>query len=117
MTFATLGAKLKAIEVSGKKLPFAHMAWSSAPAGDYGVYGEDFGDNQFNADGRYGERAIRGSVDWFTRTDDLTAFNAIETCFKDIQNTEQGVFSWYLNTVQYEDNTHFLHYEWIVEVG
>ena len=45
MTFATLGAKLKAIEVSGKKLPVAHMAWSSAPAGDYGVYGEDFGDN------------------------------------------------------------------------
>lgn len=117
MTFNDLGTKLRAVIVDGHTLPFAHFAWSSAPAGDYGVYGEDFGDNQFNADGRFGERAIRGSVDWFTRTDDLTAFNAIEQCFKDIQAEGKGAFGWYLNTVQYENDTHFLHYEWMVEVG
>lgn len=117
MTWTELGTKLKAITVSNHTLPFAHFAWSSAPSGDYGVYGEDLGTNQFDADDRYAERTIRGSVDWFTRTDDLTAFNAIESCFKNIQNEGKGHFAWYLNTIQYEDDTHFIHYEWIVEVG
>lgn len=118
MTFAQLGTKLNAITIgtgqSQRTLKFAHFAWQSAPAGDYGVYGED-GTNQFEASNRYAERVMTGSVDWYTRTDDLTAVNAIEDLFKSLQG--ENVFAWYLNTIQYEYKTNFLHYEWIVELG
>ena len=41
--------------------------------------------------------------------------DAIEAKFKELQET--NVLAWYLNTVQYEADTHFLHYEWLVELG
>ena len=118
MTYAELGAALNNITVgtgaSAHKLKFAHYAWASAPSGDYGVYGQD-GTDQFQANNRFGEVAGTGWVDWYTRTDDEVAKNAIEDCFKTLQDT--NTFAWYLNTIIYEDNTHFLHYEWIVEVA
>ena len=114
MTFAELGAKLNELKVGYTPMPFAHFAWSSAPKGDYGVYAED-GADQFQANNRYGEHIMRGSVDWYTRSDDERGRNQIETLFKTIQETE--CFAWYLNTIQYENDTHFLHYEWIVEVA
>ena len=118
MTWAELGSALNDITIgtgqSAKKLKFAHYAWASAPSGDYGVYGQD-GADQFQANNRFGEVAGTGWVDWYTRADDETAKNAIEDCFKTLQDTY--TFAWYLNTITYEDDTHFLHYEWIVEVA
>lgn len=118
MTFAELGTALNNITVgtgaSAHKLKFAHYAWASAPSGDYGVYGQG-GTDQFQANNRFGEVAGTGWVDWYTLTDDETAKNAIESCFKTLQDT--NTFAWYLNTIQYEYKTNFLHYEWIVELG
>lgn len=114
MTFAELGARLNALQINDTPMRFAHFAWSSAPAGDYGVYGEDGGD-QFDADNRFGERVVTGSVDWYTRTDDEVGKDKIEELFKDLQDS--CCFAWYLNTIQYENDTRFLHYEWIVEVS
>lgn len=114
MTFADLGAALNELKVGTTPMKFAHFAWQSAPPGDYGVYGED-GADQFQANNRYAEHTMHGSVDWFTRTDDESGRNAIETLFKTLQETE--CFAWYLNTIQYEYKTNFLHYEWIVELA
>lgn len=114
MTFADLGTQLNALKIGTTPMKFAHFAWSSAPSGDYGVYGED-GASQFQASDRYAEHIMTGSVDWFTRSDDEVGKGKIETLFKTLQETY--CFAWYLNTVQYENDTHFLHYEWIVEVA
>lgn len=114
MTFTELGTRLNALRIGTTPLRFAHFAWSSAPAGDYGVYAED-GSDQFQASNRYAESVTTGSVDWFTRGDDGTAKDLIEGLFKELQDA--NCFAWYLNTIQYENDTHFLHYEWIVEVA
>lgn len=88
---------------------FAHYGWSHAPAGDYGVYAED-GAEDFSADGHHAEKATECTVDLFTRDDSQTPKQTIENAL------EAFNAPWYLNTVQFEDDTGYIHYEWIVTV-
>lgn len=88
---------------------FAHYAWSRSPAGDYGVYAED-GANDLNADGEHAEKALQGTVDYFTRDDTGTPKATIEAALEGLN------VPWYLNTIQYEDETGYIHYEWVFEV-
>ena len=100
-----------ALENTG--LPFAHYAWSKdAPAAkaDHGVWAED-GDNTLYANGKHAERAIQGAVDYFTRSDDGAAKRLIEAALDSID------IAWYLNSIQYEEDTGYLHYEWVFECG
>lgn len=114
MTFRELGEGLNELTVSGKPMKFAHFGWASAPKGDYGVWAEESAD-QFQADNRYGEHFQIGYIHWFTRSDSEEGKDAIEDYLKQVQ--EENVCAWYLNTIQYEENTHFIHYEWVVEVA
>lgn len=89
--------------------PFAHFAWARAPAGDYGTYSEG-GLNRLTGDNRSAEKATVVYVDLFTRD----ATDAPETAIEDALD---GIpCAWYLNTVQYEDDTRYIHYEWVVEI-
>lgn len=88
---------------------FAHYGWSHAPTGDYGVYAED-GAEDFEADGRHAEKATECTVDLFTRNDSTGPREAIESAL------EAFNAPWYLNTVQFEDDTGYIHYEWVVTV-
>ena len=90
------------------KLPFAHFGWSKAPAGDYGVYAED-GANDLNADDLHAEKVTQGTVDYFTRDDSGAPQETIEAAL-------DGVCAWYLNSVQFEDDTGYIHYEWVFEI-
>ena len=90
------------------KLPFAHFGWSKAPAGDYGVYAED-GANDLNADNLHAEKAVQGTVDYFTRDDSGAPQATIEAAL-------EGVCAWYLNSVQFEEDTGYIHYEWVFEI-
>lgn len=85
-------------------LQFAHYGWSPAPAAEYGVYAED-GAQDFLADGLHGEAGITGTIDYFTRDDS----GAVQTT---IQNALEGVCAWQLLSIQYEDDTGLIHYEW-----
>ena len=88
--------------------PCAHFAWARAPAGDYIVYGED-GLNRLAGDDRSAEKALVVYVDLFTRDDS-------ETPRETVENALDGIaVAWYLNTVQYEEDTRYIHYEWVVE--
>lgn len=88
---------------------FAHYAWSHAPAGDYGVYAED-SSNDLNADDGHAEKALEGTLDYFTRDDSGTPQATIEAVLEGLN------VPWYLNTIQYEDDTGYIHYEWVFEV-
>lgn len=90
------------------KLPFAHFGWSKAPAGDYGVYAED-GANDLNADDIHAEKVMQGTVDYFTRDDSGAPQTTIEAAL-------EGVCAWYLNSVQFEEDTGYIHYEWVFEI-
>lgn len=92
-------------------LPFAHFAWSknaSELSRDHGVWAED-SENTLFANGKHAERAIQGTIDYFTRSDDGAAMATIEAALDSIN------IAWYLNSIQFEDDTGFLHYEWIFE--
>jgi len=111
MTFADLGTGLNGVK---KDLKFAHYGWSSAPSGDYGVYSED-DRPQFIAGDRNVESSTHGYVSLFTRDDTGATQNLVETYFRGLQST--NVFCWTVNTIQYEDNTRFIHIEWEVELA
>jgi len=99
----TLNDLKTALDGTGYK--FAHHAWSKAPAGDYGVYAEE-GANDLLANGEHIEKAINGYIDYFTRDDSLTPKRTIEAVLHEL-----GI-PWSLNTISYEQDTGFIHYEW-----
>ena len=85
-------------------LKFKHYAWSPAPASEYGTYQED-GADDFIGDGLHGEKGITGTIDYFTRKDDGSVQKTIEDAL-------EGVCAWRLNSIQYENDTGLIHYEW-----
>lgn len=98
-----------ALESTG--LPFAFAAWSEAPTGDYGVYTPD-GANDLEADDQHAERAIEGTVDYFTRDDSGAPQVIIEAALATVP-----ALAWYLNSVQFEQDTGFIHYEWVFQLA
>lgn len=94
---------IRALEATG--YDFAHYAWSKAPEGDYGTYAEDSGDD-FGADNLHAERGTVGYINYFTRDDSETPRETIEAALNSIN------IPWSLNTVQYENDTGYIHYEW-----
>ena len=94
-----------------KKLgAFAAYAWSHAPSGDYGVIAID-GQNALRAGDVTAEKVPEGTIDWFCRDPDSTMPESIESLLDSM-----GA-SWYLNSVQYETDTGFIHYEWVWQYG
>lgn len=89
-------------------LPFAAYGWiRSAPelSQDHGVYALD-DDATLRADGGHAERAYTGTVDYFTRDPSGAPQIAIEAAL------DAGAFTWELYSVQFEQDTGFIHYEW-----
>lgn len=76
----------------------------------YIVWAEDNQANSVWADGRMQEQAIEGTIDYFTTTENDPNVAAIQSALN-------GVCSWRLNSVQYEDDTKLLHYEWTFQVS
>lgn len=84
---------------------FALYAWDRPPQGDYGTVSVVEG-NDLIADGLHIERGTQGYVDYFTRDPSETPRNTIEGVLN-------GMCAWSLNSVQYEEDTHYIHYEWM----
>ena len=84
---------------------FAHFAWSHAPEGDYGTWGEDTG-NEFKVGNVVAEQVMNGFLDFFTRDDSGMPQQVIQDAM-----TEAGVV-WHLDAVQYENDTGYIHYTW-----
>ena len=75
----------------------------------YFVWQED-GTNDLIADGRHAERAVTGTTDLFTKKEFDPWAEQIEQSF------EAFGISYERNSVQYEPDTGFYHYEWVWEV-
>lgn len=76
----------------------------------YFVWQED-GANDFVADEQHCARAITGTTDLFTKQE----FDPWVEAFESSLNNCQGLV-WRLNSIQYEEDTGFTHYEWVWEV-
>ena len=68
------------------------------------------GDNDLMAGNAHAERCYTGSAHLFTKAEGDPLFDAIPAAIEDI-----GA-SWYFNSVQYEEDTGLIHYEWYWEV-
>lgn len=75
----------------------------------YFVWQED-GANDLVLDNRHAERAVAGTTDLFTKQEFDPWINQLEQAFDDY------AVGWSLNSVQYEEDTGFYHYEWTWEV-
>lgn len=84
---------------------FEHHGWSKAPDGDYGEFSEESGAD-LEADGRHIERGTNGYINFYTRDDSEEPRRKIEAALNSIN------IPWGLNTVQYENDTGYIHYEW-----
>jgi len=75
----------------------------------YFVWQED-STNDFLAGNKHLERAVAGTTDLYTKME----FDPWKEAFEcSLNNLE---ISWYLNSIQYEEETRFTHYEWVWEV-
>ena len=85
--------------------------FATGQTGNYIVWAEDGEGDTVHADGRKVERAITGTIDYFTKTENDPVVKQIE----DVLDSDDGI-SWYLNSVQYEQDTGYVHFEWVWEV-
>lgn len=124
---------IRELEATG--YAWAAYGWSHAPDGDYGVYSLE-GANDLVASGRHVERAQRLTVDYFTRAIERDVVYAphgsdgyrmpdgeIYAHFERIPAKlaveaalDRANCAWFLNSVQFEDDTGYVHLEWIAEV-
>lgn len=72
----------------------------------YIVWAEDSQYDSQWSDDSMNIQIIEGTVDYFTRTEN-------DPNVDKIQSALNKVCSWRLNSVQYEDDTRYIHYEWL----
>lgn len=75
----------------------------------YIVWAED-GDNDLAANNGHGECSYTGTIDLYTKLESDPLLASIP------QALEQIGASYYLNSVQYEEETGLIHYEWVFGV-
>ena len=75
----------------------------------YMIWAED-GANDFEADNIRTEKMHQGTVDLYTKTEDDPLMERIP------QALERIGAAYYLNSIQYEEDTGLIHYEWVWEV-
>lgn len=83
--------------------------WRSAPKGvdAYIVWAEDEESESLNADNKKQRQGIHGTIDFFTKQEFDSRIDELQEKLNTLEN-----YSWRLNSVQYEDETNFIHYEW-----
>lgn len=106
----TLKQKIEPIgKAYSKIIENCYHYWRPKLSAPFLVWVED-GDNAVWADDQMIEQAITGTTDYFTQEEFDPAIDAIQNA-----NISLGI-AWRLNSVQYEEDTSLIHYEWTWEV-
>lgn len=79
-------------------------------SGPYIIWAEDSEGSSVEADNCKVNQAIQGTIDYYTKSERDTNVDAIQKALNDAR------ISFYLNTVLYEDETGYIHYEWVWEL-
>lgn len=106
-------AKLKKVQntlTSIENLTVYHY-WHPRLQAPYCIWAEDGEGNSIHANNHKAEQVISGTIDYFTK-------NEFDEMIDKIQNAlnETEDLGWELLSVQYEDETNLIHYEWGFEV-
>lgn len=81
------------------------------PSDRYVVWAEDSEGTELAADNRKIGQVLSGTIDFFTKTEQDPARKEIQRALGDAE------ISYSLNSVQYEEETGYIHYEWRWEVA
>ncbi len=84
--------------------------FASGQTDKYIIWAEDNQADAVWADGKMQEQVIEGTVDYFTKTENDTNVQKIQNALNN------GQISWRLISVQYEEDTKYIHYEWAFQV-
>lgn len=84
---------------------------ATGATGNYIVWAEDGQADSVWADGGMKEQAITGTIDYYSKEEYDPNFSAIQAALDGI-----GI-SYRLNSIQYETDTKYIHYEWVFEIG
>ena len=102
ITFAEL---LHTLNSTG--IQFAAYAWAAPPKTEcWGVLSID-GGSALAGDNTHAEDVLEGTIDLFTRRLDSVDYNTVSDCLRGLD------FCYRLNSVQYEQDTRLIHYEWV----
>lgn len=109
---ATIQSKLLTLSTALVSIPGLSVGHyhNHKQTGDYCVWAEDTESSRVNGDNVKQAQTLQGTVDFFTKTE----FNPIVDQIQEAMNIAE--IAWYLNSVQYEDETGYIHYEWVFEV-
>lgn len=77
----------------------------------YIVWAEDSEGSSVEGDDQKINQSIQGTIDYYTKQDMDENVDKIQTALTAAR------ISFYLNSVQYEDETEYIHYEWVWEVA
>ena len=80
-------------------------AWETNDS--YIVWAEDTEVEALNTDDYKSGQTIEGTIDLFTRSETDPAIEGIPNALN------KARIGWVLNSVQYEDDTRYIHYEWL----
>jgi len=87
---------------------FHYEAW--AKPDKYIVWAEDTEADSLNADDKKEEQVLQGTIDYFTKTEYDPNFDLIQEKLNSVD------LAWRLNSIQHEEETGYIHYEWIWEM-
>lgn len=76
----------------------------------YIVWAENAEGGSVEADDRKQEYSVSGYIDFFTRRENDPVVDMVAEALKSAE------ISFYLNSVQYEEETGYIHFEWLFEV-
>lgn len=78
----------------------------------YCVWQEDGEDGSLWLSNHQAEQVLTGTIDYFTQDEYDGVSDEIQTALNSIENC-----GWSLNSVQYEEDTELIHYEWLWRIG
>lgn len=107
--------ELNSIEIETEegtvKGQFYHYRRPANVKAEYGIWSETGEVDSFNANNRKAEQQVTGYLDYYT----LIEYNPMIDMIQDtLEELHSG--GWSLNSVQYEDQTNLIHYEWYFTV-
>lgn len=107
----TLQQKLKQLNDGFAKLavPFSHYL-RTRKAPPFGAWSEQGEGDSFHTDNQKTEQIIAGTADYFTKVEFDPVVDEVQAMLK------ANTMIWRLESVQYEEETGLIHYEWIWEV-
>lgn len=103
-------AKIKGCLTSIDGLKVYHY-WHPRLQAPFCIWAEDSEGESLDGDNHKAEQVISGTIDYFT----LKEFDEMVETIQEALNSTEDV-GWRLNSIQYEEETNLIHYEWSFDV-